>query len=360
LASESNLLAKDLDCVTESKIEAVRPFFVQVKNENGIEMAILYGQILRIQPRFINSNLLNSFLMWLTKVLLRCKNVQLLVLGHLFRHDEPYMFFSENINVEEQKKIVDQVIKELEKHFSTTAIFLKDLPSQLGELFSTEYKYNSFKNDVGMDLKIKKVWKSFADYELALKHKYVQRLRKTQKAFSDVVVRELSTEDVELHKLEIYNLYLQVCKNQNITLGLLNPEYFVNFKRCMDKKLLVHGFYYNNKLVAFSTAILKHNVLDMNYIGFDYAFNGKLQLYFNMLFYFVEKAIDLKCEKLFLGRTALEAKAILGCTPVKLYGYYKINNGLLARITNWFTTKESTEQGELWQGRHPFKSEFYE
>jgi hypothetical protein len=29
-------------------------------------------------------------------------------------------------------------------------------------------------------------------------------------------------------------------------------------------------------------------------------------------------------------------------------------------MATWFTAKESAEQGELWQGRHPFKSEFYE
>jgi hypothetical protein len=60
-----------------------------------------------------------------------------------------------------------------------------------------------------------------------------------------------------------------------------------------------------------------------------------------------------------LGRTALEAKAILGCEPAYQYGFYKLRHP----IVNWFFKKVSAgfrEQiGEKWKDRHPFKSQFY-
>jgi predicted N-acyltransferase len=351
---------QDLQTVLQSNIEAVKPYYVQVVDDKNQTIALVYGQILRILPKFININSLNSSLMWLTKTLLSCKKIQLLVVGHLFRHDAPYMHFQVAITEQEQGQIIQDIIDALEKKYSTTAVFLKDLPKHIGEQFINEPGYNRFKNDVGMELQIHPSWNTFTDYEQALKHKYVQRLRKTQKAFTAVQIKELSLEEITTQKQEIYNLYFQVCKNQNITLGLLNADYFIAFKKSLQENLIVHGFYLENKLIAFSTAILKDQTLDMNYIGFDYSLNSKLQLYFNMLFFFVQQAIERNCKHLFLGRTALEAKAILGCTPVTLCGYYKISNGFLSRATNWFTTKESDEQGELWQSRHPFKSEYYE
>ncbi len=354
------MLLNDLHTVTVSKIDAVTPHYVQVVNEQGHTTALLYIQVLRILPKFINLNALHSSLMWLTKTLLTCKKIELLVLGHLFRHDAPYIYFSEEQNEDEHKEIMQEALSALEKKFDTTAVFLKDLPKHVAETFINKEGFNRFKNDVGMELKIDTTWHDFSHYEQALKHKYVQRLRKTQKAFKNVTVKELSLQDIGLQQQDIYNLYLQVCKNQNITLGLLNADYFVQFKKSLQSKLVVHGFYFENKMIAFSSAIWQHNVLDMNYIGFDYAHNSKLQLYFNMLFFFVQQAIERKCTSLFLGRTALEAKAILGCTPVTLCGYYKINNGFLSRTTQWFTNRESTEQGELWQSRRPFKSEYYE
>ena len=94
---------------------------------------------------------------------------------------------------------------------------------------------------------------------------------------------------------------------------------------------------------------------DMNYIGFDYAYNQQLGLYFNMLFCCVQNAIAQGSHTLILGRTALEAKAILGCHPVPIKGYYKINNFIFRAITKQFTNRTATQQGQLWMNRHPFK-----
>jgi hypothetical protein len=98
----------------------------------------------------------------------------------------------------------------------------------------------------------------------------------------------------------------------------------------------------------------------MNYIGFDYAINQSHSIYFNILFHCLEQAILSGSHTLVLGRTALEAKAILGCEPAYQYGFYKLRHP----IVNWFFKKVSAgfrEQiGEKWKDRHPFKSQFYQ
>ncbi len=359
LAPDSNMRLHLLQDVATSKIRHLEPLYIQVTDAQQQTVALLYAQILRIVPQFINLESLSNILMFATKTLLTCKNIKLLVLGHLFRHDDNYMHFASAISLAEKQEIIQACIETLSEKYKTKATFLKDLPADIATGFKEQDSYNRFKNDVGMQLQIPAEWQSFEDYEQALKHKYVQRLRKTKKAFKNVTVKELSLQEIEVEKESLFGLYQQVCKNQNITLGLLNADYFVAFKKSMQHQLVVHAFYFENKMVAFSTAIFKGKVFDMNYIGIDYSYNSKLQLYFNMLFYFVEQAITRQCEHLFLGRTALEAKAIIGCKPVTLCGYYKINNGFLSRITTWFTNKESTEQGEQWKDRHPFKSEYY-
>ena len=94
-------------------------------------------------------------------------------------------------------------------------------------------------------------------------------------------------------------------------------------------------------------------------IGFDYALNSSLNLYFNILFYCLEHAISLGRKKLVLGRTAPEAKAILGCEPDYRFSYYKLRNV----IVNWFYQMVAgyfkEQQGDSWKDRHPFKSSYY-
>jgi hypothetical protein len=144
-----------------------------------------------------------------------------------------------------------------------------------------------------------------------------------------------------------------------VSMGILNPDFFVQLKRKMPAQYKVFGFFYEEKLVAFSSVIIHDHDYDMNYIGFDYAMNQQLNLYFNILFHCVEMAIANDCTKLTLGRTAIEAKAIMGCVPDYRYSFYKLRNV----VVNWFYKMVagyfSEKQGEKWKDRHPFKSGFY-
>ena len=92
-------------------------------------------------------------------------------------------------------------------------------------------------------------------------------------------------------------------------------------KREFEKSFCVWGFFKEDKLIAFYSAWKFNGTLDMYYIGFDYESNRIHNLYFNMLFFGVATAIDCRCKTLIMGRTALEAKARLGCEPKYLYTF---------------------------------------
>jgi hypothetical protein len=106
--------------------------------------------------------------------------------------------------------------------------------------------------------------------------------------------------------------------------------------------------------VAFFSAWTKEDVFDMFYIGFDYAKNERFQLYFNILYFSVEQAILHRKKQLVLGRTALEAKARIGCKPVYLSTFLFIKNTLVRNIVLRIQQSVVTGEGE-WENRHPFK-----
>ena len=92
----------------------------------------------------------------------------------------------------------------------------------------------------------------------------------------------------------------------------------------------------------------------MFYIVFDYSRNDSLQLYFNILFFSVEQAIRMGKKKLILGRTALEAKARIGCKPVYLSTFLYIKNPLVRNLMLRAQQSIAANEGE-WENRHPFK-----
>jgi hypothetical protein len=274
--------------------------------------------------------------------------------GNLFRHDGEHAFIQTTTPKNTFIQLYAQCIEKLKQTVCAQSILIKD-----ALLFEKNYfqqqMYNSFNNDISMVLQIEPQWQTLKDYEKALKHKYAQRMRKIQRAFADISIQPLSLQDVDTYKHQMHALYLQVANKQSITLGTLNAQYFYEFKKALQENLKVFGMFYNNKLIAFSTAIVHHQKYDMNYIGFDYAYNADKFIYFNLLFHCIEQAIVNQCHKLILGRTALEAKAILGCKPEQLYNVFKINNVFLNWLAQKFTRASIQEQGDMWMQRHPFK-----
>ena len=142
-------------------------------------------------------------------------------------------------------------------------------------------------------------------------------------------------------------------------MGIINHSFFEELKRSLQGDYKVCGYFHGEKLVAFSSAILHNGEYDMNYIGFDYAYNHSHNLYFNILFHCLENAMSTGCHKLILGRTAPEAKAIMGCEADYRYSFYKLRNV----IVNWFYQMVAAyfkeQQGDKWKDRHPFKSNYY-
>jgi predicted N-acyltransferase len=205
-----------------------------------------------------------------------------------------------------------------------------------------------------MELALPEHWQSMQDYEKSLKHKYAQRFRKVRQSWAGLDIRELSADDVSAKAAEIYALYMQVTENQSVRMGLLSEDFIPVLKRFYGDDLKVWGIYENGRMIAFASGWVQEASFDMFYIGFDYERNSALQLYFNILFFAIEQAIALKKPRLILGRTALEAKARVGCRPEYLNTFLHIRNPLLRNIVGRLQSKLG-ESGNEWEQRHPFK-----
>jgi len=169
-----------------------------------------------------------------------------------------------------------------------------------------------------------------------------------------VEIRELRTAEVHDNAAAIFALYQQVSGTQKVRVGLLNAEFLPGLKSGHGDHLRVWGFYAGDALVAFASAWVHPDRFDMFYIGFDYARNAEFQLYFNILFFAVEQAIRFRAAKLVLGRTALEAKARVGCRPEYLNTFLYVTNPLLRNLVHRLQNR-LTESGGDWEQRHPWK-----
>ncbi len=351
--SEANIGVQDF-----AAIENLKSYYL-IASENEESSFIAYFQLLSVKPKHFNlgEKKIQQFFLDLA---LKTVKPTLLVAGNLFRHDELFFQFSENHNSSEKRtELFRLAVDYMIEHTNASGIFLKDVPDEIALGLLKDESYHAMQEDVSMEIAIPAHWHSLADYDKDLKHKYLQRSKKMRKSFEGVKIRELNFEELLKHQEAIFQLYLQVTQKQIVSMGMLNSDFFVQLKKALKNNYRVCGFFLNDTLIAFSSAILHQNVYDMNYIGINYSYNQSHHLYFNILFHCLESTIVTKSSKLILGRTALEAKAIMGCTPEYRYSFYKLRNV----VVNWFYQRVakyfSEARGDQWKERHPFKSTFY-
>lgn len=321
----------------------------------GRPVAAAYFQVLRIGGKHLNPEGLKPWQRPLWKVFTGSARPRLLVAGHLFRHDIRAFYANPSLEPFEAFNLYRAALDRATRQSCAAAVLLKDPPEAMLTYFQQfAPEYLMLRADVSMEMAVQPAWNTFADYEKALKHKYAQRTRNVRRSKAALVIREFSVAEVTERAAGLHTLYRQVTERQPVRLGFLSPELLPMLKQQHPDTLRVWGFFEEETLVAFSSAWVKEEAFDMFYIGFDYERNSALQLYFNILFFAVEQAISLRKEKLILGRTALEAKARLGCKPRYLQTFLYIRNPVLRA---WVTRQQgrfSAGEGE-WESRHPFK-----
>lgn len=342
----------------------IKNYYVEGYCPNNTIVFQAYAQQLQVHSGQFNL-VGNAFKKWFIRTSIDIVKPKLFVAGNLFRHDARMLHFHKrSITALDRSRIVEQAINYMMDYTKSQGVFIKDIPKPIAKYFLTKKDYQRMDSDIAMHLNIPDSWKTFEDYQNELKRKYKNRAKKTRKDFAGVTTRALTIDEIVKYNKTMHQLYKQVTNNQVVSMGELSEDYIEELKKSLGEKYQVTGFFIQEndaeKMIAFSSAIIHDGVHDMNYIGFDYSYNQKYSLYFNMLFNCVECAIGNRCKTLLLGRTALEAKAIVGCEPDYLYTFYKLKSRFINAIVKTITARFENTLGEGWENRHPFRAEYYE
>lgn len=314
-------------------------------------------QVLSLQPEHLNPIALKGWQQTAWKLFARVAHPKLLVAGQLFRHDVRTFFPADSLAPFDAFNHYRSMLKQALRRSCAQAVLVKEPLETLIPYFQHfAPEYLLLRNDSSMFLDMSVEWLTFKDYEQSLKHKYAQRLRKVRQSWAGLEIRELGVEEVWANADHLYELYRQVTNHQMVRLGLLSKNFLPELKMLYPQKLKIWAFYEGEVMIGFASAWVQEASVDMFYIGFDYARNSELQLYFNILFFAIEQTILLQKPQLILGRTALEAKARVGCRPAYLHTFLFIKNPLLRGLVARVQTRVTEDTGE-WENRHPFKKD---
>lgn len=237
-----------------------------------------------------------------------------------------------------------------------SALLIKDFYEPIAEIEQLErFKLEKFFVEPNLIVHLPPNLKSVEDYIQLFSKKYRNRAKAILRNREAFQIKELNYNELVDANQIIYDLYKNIYAKAKFKLLLLPEDYFSETKRIFETKFFVKVLIHNNQTVAFfSGFVMPNGAVEAHYIGLDYDANERLDLYQNILYCFVEIAIDNKSTEINLGRTAAEIKTTMGAKAQDLTCYVQPQNTISKLITKPFI--EFLKPRE-WIPRNPFKED---
>jgi hypothetical protein len=308
----------------------VKHFFVMDANMR------LYAQIFKLTFNKTKNYLQNNSI---SNIFLSFINFNVLYLTNSFITNIPAFISDRAINLNE-------LLNAIKHNYSLVII-----PDFLFENMKVEDdNYTKIEIEEEMSLTIRSEWNGLEDYMSDLRKKYRNKVKSIIKRTSNLKIKNLDSDDLENYALDIQKLFTQVVTSSRFKGPLFNVSSFISFVK--QDFMTVNGYFLNDKLVGFSSAVKKEKILYSYFVGFDKTLNKSFPIYGRILIENIISAITLKKECLILGRTANEYKSNFGAIPVKSYVYLKVKNKFIRIILRPIYSKLSIRK---WKQRSPFK-----
>ncbi|WP_178986198.1 peptidogalycan biosysnthesis protein [Winogradskyella helgolandensis] len=256
-----------------------------------------------------------------------CNNeIRVLFCGNVFLSGEYGTFIKDDEDKVETFKAIAEGVRLLSKSSKRLmAVFVKDFKNESLAITNhlEAYDYVAMQVEPNMIIKLQPEWHSFEDYTNALKSKYRVKANRADAKSETLHVKLFSQEAIEVYKDALQELYQNTIDNADFNAQILNLETYIHLKKTFKDQFIVKGYFLEEKLVGFLSAMQNDTHLDAHFIGIDYSYNKEFAIYPRILNDYVRLGIETKSTQINLGRTASEIKSTLGAEPEALTCYCK-------------------------------------
>lgn len=179
----------------------------------------------------------------------------------------------------------------------------------------------------------------FAHYCAALKTRYRQQINRSTRKLKDTgVALAVLTDPQEILRAytpEVHALYLQMAAKAELNLELLPIEFFQELTSRLAGEIELVAYSRDGRIIAFGWCLHAGSTYSMLYAGLDYRLNDELDLYFNLMYAGLDRALRKGVSRIEVGQSAGVFKARIGCHSEPLYVFAKGLGPLMSRIIHY-------------------------
>jgi predicted N-acyltransferase len=165
------------------------------------------------------------------------------------------------------------------------------------------------------------------DYCTALRSHYRKQIKRSlrKRALAGVEIKVLTdaAEIVKVYTKEVHALYHQMREKAQVKYESLSVDFLHELACRMSGPIHLIVLARASKIVAFGWCLQGPNSYHMMYAGLDFALNDDMDLYFNLHYAALDRALRSGASKIELGVTADAFKTRLGCYAEPLHFFIK-------------------------------------
>lgn len=225
---------------------------------------------------------------------------------------------------------ISGALDDLAKETRAAIIAFKDFSSDFTGFLDILVRkgYGKMESFPSVELKID--FSNFEDYLAGLSHATRKQLRRKFRESETAGKINLKVVESVPDKIkDIYNLYFQTFSKSEVQFEKLNEKFFINISRNMGDQVKYFLWYIDDQLVAFDLCLVFGDTLVDEYIGMDYRFAYKYNLYYVTFRDIIKWSIGHGIKMYESGALTYEPKKRLGCRFVPLFVYAKHTNPVL-------------------------------
>jgi hypothetical protein len=179
----------------------------------------------------------------------------------------------------------------------------------------------------------------FAQYCAALSSRYrsqiTRSMRKLKPAGVELSILTDPDEILRVYTAEVHALHFQMVAKAEINIEVLPIEFFQQLTSRLKGQVELIALSRSSQIIAIGWCLHDVKSYHLLYAGLDYQLNHELDLYFNLMYAALDRALRKRVSKIHVGQTADAFKARLGCYAEPLYAFAKGQGLVTSRLVRY-------------------------
>jgi predicted N-acyltransferase len=240
-----------------------------------------------------------------------------------------------DLSDQQRQTVLEAMVRQIEAIPGAAIVSFGELPEKAASRLRQPLKAAGYLETPSMPgTRLDVTWESLDDYVGQVRKAFRRSVLKDLKK-AESIRFELVDDFAEVAE-EAWQLYSQVEQRADQVDIRLTPAFFKAVAAFDQSRLLTARDAATGRLIGIELLAFGETVLQDLRIGFDYALNPALNLYFNLMYPIIGYAGEAGFREIEMGRTAYSFKSRLGARPYPLSVFLKARNRLFHGLIRTF------------------------